>query len=499
MTIELINQLIDNMNDDGIVYCHWKSNFYLAESLSGEIDLDLLVDRQSLSRALLVLENLGFKPAIMRSGMITPGIYHYYGLDSQTGRLIHVHLYNRVLTGESFVKSHQLPLERMLFENVYDIDRIKVTSKPAELVLFILRIFIKYGSILDLIRLIGKSEEIRDELHWLLAGGDGTESLVLLKKYCPVIDEQLFCDCIVALNKKSSLVKRILLAWRVRKQLRVYAKNDPIIQLFAYFQFLWEEVMRRLGGYKRNKSLCAGGAVVAFIGPEATGKSTLVSETKKWLGQVFVVRTIHAGKPPSSWLTAPVNIVLPFVRRLWPRFRSSRLEGHGSEPDQTRSSSGIEGFSGIIYALRAVSLAWDRRRLLVKARRLAASNEIVVCDRYPSGIVGAMDSPRLQENQVANDPAGVIFSWLARLEHRLYREIPPPDVVLKLNVSVETAKKRNRERIKVGKETDAYLESRHRLSLDWCMPGTKYIYDIDTEQTLVETIFKVKQSIWESL
>jgi thymidylate kinase len=161
--------------------------------------------------------------------------------------------------------------------------------------------------------------------------------------------------------------------------------------------------------------------------------------------------------------------------------------------------SKVGGLSGFIYALRAVSLAWDRRQLLIKARRLAANDQIVICDRYPSETVGAMDSPRLQKNEVANGSAGIIFSWLVYLERRLYKEIPPPDIVLRLKVSMETAKIRNRERIKVGKETDAYLESRHRQSLDWCMEGTKYIYDIDTEQPLVETIFKVKQSIWESL
>jgi thymidylate kinase len=88
---------------------------------------------------------------------------------------------------------------------------------------------------------------------------------------------------------------------------------------------------------------------------------------------------------------------------------------------------------------------------------------------------------------------------LARLEHRLYGQIPPPDIVLQLRVSTETAKKRNRERTKAGDETDAYVEHRHRQNRGWHRSGTKYIYDIDTEQPLAETIHNVKKLIWESL
>ena len=78
-------------------------------------------------------------------------------------------------------------------------------------------------------------------------------------------------------------------------------------------------------------------------------------------------------------------------------------------------------------------------------------------------------------------------------------QIPPPDIALRLKVSIETAKRRNRERIKAGKETDVYVESRHRQSRQWYRSGTQYIYDIDTEQPLSETILRAKRAIWESL
>jgi thymidylate kinase len=491
--------LVETLNYKAVVYCHWKSNFSLAQAVSGEIDLDLLVDRKSLSQTLTILTNLGFKSATVKWGPDTASIYHYYGFDRQTGQLIHVHLFSSVLTGESFVKSHLFPFEPLLLEHTGFIGQIRVTSKPAELVLFILRTFIKYGSPLDLIYLLRSLEDIRAELRWLQAGADMPAALCLLKKHCPVIDEALFIKCIDTLNGPTSLVKKIMVARQVRQRLKVYGKYTGAQHVVTYLHLLWGHGWRRLTGNKKNKKLGSGGAVIAFVGPEATGKSTLVSECKYWLGSVFAVKMVHAGKPPSSWLTAPINVLLPLIRSLLPRLRTTRLEGHNPSVNTNQSLPKIEGLTALLYALRSAAVAWDRRQLLLKVRRAAANGELVICDRYPSEEVGAMDSPRLQENRTKGGLIATIYNWLVRVEGRLYRQIPPPDVVLRLTVSIEVAKKRNRERIKAGKETDAYVESRHRQSRDWHRAGTKYIYDIDTEQPLEETICTVKKTIWESL
>ena len=499
MTSELVDRLVGTLNSNGVVYCHWKSNFSLTQALSGALDLDLLVDRRSLSQALTILINLGFKHAIVKWGSGTPIASHYYGFDLQTGQLIHVHLFSRVLTGESFVKSHLLPFEQMLLENAAYIEQIRVTPRPAELVLFILRTFIKYGSLLDLLYLLGNSEEIRTELRWLQAGDDMSEALCLLRKYCPVISEQLFLKCIDTLNGNSSLAKRVMLSQHVRRRLRVYEKHTSLNRILAYVQLLWGQLQRRISGTKKNKKLYAGGAVIAFVGPEATGKSTLVSESGRWLGNEFAVKMIHAGKPPSSWFTLPVNLALPLISSLLPRLRTTCLKGHSAITNPTQFQPTGVGLPVLVYALRAVVLAWDRRQLLLKARRSVANGEIVICDRYPSETIGAMDSPRLRENPSKSGMILVIYNWLARLEYRFYEQIPPPEIVLRLKVSVETAKKRNRERIKAGKEADAYVESRHRQSREWNRHGTGYICDIKTEQPLAETILSVKKIIWESL
>ena len=497
-TATLIDCLVDTFNREGLVYCHWKSNIDLAQATAGMIDLDLLVDRKSMPRALMILSHLGFKAAVVRWGANPPSIRHYYGLDPDTKQLIHVHLFSQVLTGESYVKSHLFPFEVMLLENVYHSGRIKVTSKPAELVLFTMRMFVKYGSLLDVLSLRRKSESVKKEVRWLQDGGDLSEALSLLRDYCPVIDEQLFVKCVETLDSDSSLITRVRLAQQVRGRLKVYSKHTYFRRLLAYGQLLGAEVQRRLGIKQQNKVLQAGGAVIAFVGADATGKSTLVTETGRWLGTTFTVKVIHTGKPPSSWLTVPLNIALPYMRRLASLKRISHLKSQKTfSSNSNLAQHRFKGMSSVLYALRAVALAWDRQHLILKSRRRVAEGEFIVCDRYPSRITGAMDSPCLIEEPLKTGTLVAIYNRLARFEKELYMRIPPPDIVLRLRVSLETALKRNRERN--GQDKEGYLEARHRQSQEWQMPGTRYVYEIDTEQTLEETICKVKEAVWESL
>jgi hypothetical protein len=306
---------LDSLHAEGISYCHWKSNINLKKILNGEEDLDLFVGQESVSRIPHVMAQLDFKVAKIEYGPETPGVTHYYGLDSMTGKLVHVHFFTVVLTGESFVKSHYLPFEKMLLEDCDRMGRLAVAQKSSELVLFVLRMFIKYGSLPDMLRLVGKSAEVRHELKCLLDGTDLAKPLAMLRTSCPAVSESLFLSCINAIDGNHSLLKKMFLARRVRRRLREYAVHTSVQRFGAYTRLFLAKLRCILEGNLRNKTLQSGGAVIAFVGADATGKSTLVADASRWLGKAFVVRTVHAGKPPSSWLTSPINFILPLLRK----------------------------------------------------------------------------------------------------------------------------------------------------------------------------------------
>src|SRR5213593_49270 len=76
-TVPALATLFDALSRNDVRYCHWKSNFHLADMLRAKTDLDLLVHRAEASRFLSIIASLGYKP-VAAEGF--PSICHYYGL-----------------------------------------------------------------------------------------------------------------------------------------------------------------------------------------------------------------------------------------------------------------------------------------------------------------------------------------------------------------------------------------------------------------------------------
>src|SRR5690606_9166160 len=125
----------------------------------------------------------------------------------------------------------------------------------AELVLFTLRMFIKYGSLPDLVVMRRKSAALRREVRWLQEGGGLADALALLKKHCPVVDAELFLQCVRALEGEAPLIRRMVLARQVRRQLKGYARHGWAGRLLAYARMFWAEGQRRLLGRKQKNKV----------------------------------------------------------------------------------------------------------------------------------------------------------------------------------------------------------------------------------------------------
>jgi thymidylate kinase len=249
---------------------------------------------------------------------------------------------------------------------------------------------------------------------------------------------------------------------------------------------------RRLIHTQRDKALVSGGAVIAFVGPEASGKSTLLAELSRWLGQDLAVARVHAGKPPATLLSALPNLVVPALRRLLPASRSTRIEADHATSDRREPP---DPRYPLLFGIRSVMLAYDRRSLLVRAFRESANGTIVLCDRYPSLGSGALDGPQLSRFP---QPAGrsSLRSLLARVEASLYRDIPPPDMVLQLSVPLEVAVHRNATRGK--KEPEDYVRLRHSLIANQDF-GRTPVHRINTDRPVAETVLEVKRALWNAL
>jgi thymidylate kinase len=222
--------------------------------------------------------------------------------------------------------------------------------------------------------------------------------------------------------------------------------------------------------------------VIAFVGSEATGKSTILREVEDWLGRTHRVRRVHAGKPPSTPLTFLPHVLLPTLRKVFPEQRTLHVEERYEEDERTASDP-----YPLLFGIRSVMLAYERRALLTRAARSGAGT-IVLSDRYPSEASGAPDGPQLAHLPT---PPGHLSPkrMLARLEGRLYQDIPAPTMVFHLTAPLDVTLARNAARGK--QEPEDYVRFRHTVSSRLRFDGTP-VYPIDTDRDLDVVIKEIE-------
>lgn len=455
IVLSIVRNLCQSLDENGVTYCHWKSNYQLRRAISGDGDLDLLVKKHDYAKCLEILGRLGFKRAISISDAIHNGLEHYYGLDEDTGHFVHLHLYYRIVTGDSLVKNFRLPVEDLLFNNRLRYDCIYVPSREAELILFLIRTMLKQRSVVELLLFERDYDTTRCEARWLSDAVSFDQVNELVRKYLPTLPPKLLLDALPLLETHSPRIRRYMSGRKIAKCLGSYRRfSSPLFMYYSVYQtstLVLNRLLKRKGGMR----IASGGVVVAIVGPQATGKSTTVGAVRRWLEREFRVQSAHAGKPPSALLTAIPNAFLPMARLILPKKRSSYIETEG---DTSSSSS-------LLHLVRVLALAFDRRTLILKMHRAASRGEVVISDRYVSPVPKAIDSTHFSNEDVHNTRSA-LKRWLMRTERDLYASIPAPDLVIALTVPVEVAIERDQQRDKKGPKNPGYIRRRHAMAVD---------------------------------
>ena len=485
--LNTVEQMLGQLANDHIRYCHWKSNWALERTLRGETDLDLLIDRGQAGQFRALLVELGFEPAFETGANPLPSTEHYHALDQEEDVIVHVHAYYRVISGESITKNYRLPLEEMLLVNTESRDGISVPVRGAELIIFILRMFIKHTTPVEIAFLMRDWAAVRQETSWLVTDSAAEEARGLLAKWLPYFDPELFDECVEAIKRPESLLRRITLGYRVRHALRALTRKGLTVTLATELWRVGGLVSNRLMGRSRKLTPAGGGSLIAFVGSEAAGKSTMLDETQRWLGEHYSVRRIHVGKPPSTLLTFVPHVLLPALRRLLPEQRSTRVEAGYLKGFRSSTSA-----FPLVFGVRSLMLAYERKVLLTRAYAGVSNGEIVLCDRYPSETSGAPDSSQL--GHLSTDNSRIRRLLVAR-EARLYRDMPRPDLVIYLNAPLDVTLARNLARSKTEEET--FVRTRHEQTSALVFDAP--VHRINTDQPVESTIREVRQVIWDAL
>ena len=476
--LRVYTTLFKRLNQE-IPYVVWKACHELQISLNGKGDIDLLVDLQYRELFKALVRAQGFLYAKFNA-LTFPFVEHFYGYDEETGQICHLHVYYKLITGETHIKAYHLTLENEIMGNRF-LNSLNVyeSSYRDQALIYSLRHYMKRASLIGFLFWAYERKDYLDEYAYI----------------CNGLTSSARSDSFPAENNLHSEFDfhRLDMGTGFSGYCNARDKVSCIsgFRRFNAFEAAWKSLCN-LGVrlfYKafRVRKRPEKGLLLAVSGVDGSGKSSMVEELHGWFGRDFDVEVLHLGKPSPKFLTLPLRPLL-FVYRI--------VKGQNRDNlDDSIDSSGVGTLkkkNGLIWAVRYVALAYERYRVASIALDLADKGKIVICDRYPSNSSGKMDSPRI-------GPCGSkLVEKMRSYEHQLYERVPKADGLIFLDVSREEAINRNRARIKKDKETDEVIAFRHKENqgLDF---SARQVFFVDTNRDYDSVLKSLKSIAWECL
>jgi hypothetical protein len=497
--LQAVKALFDTLNEQGIQYCHWKSNQHLDQALKGLTDLDILVERSQRQLFKTILYQLRCKSIISPPGRQYPAIEDYLGYDDQTGRFFHLHVHYQLILGERFVKNYRLPLEQQFLESAMINQGVKVVTPELEVVVLAIRALFKYrdrDAIKDTlsVRSRGLPRNILREFEYLFQQTALERISAVLKSEVNFVSPGIVLEFLEIVSQSPRSGYQIYrLRNALRRELQPFQRFSRRQAMRKYFYALWSPRMPFGRSFLAKKRLDSGGLFIAVIGADGAGKSTIVSALRKWFSWKLDVRVFYMGS--GEQLSRPSQAI-KIVSKILTWFQRGCSAVLGQENGLSRILGRGCRFT---RQLRYLSIAQTRYKRYLASRQQAAQGSIIIYDRYPlAGIHRAMDDsrPPMDGPRIAWTCKGEklrgITAHLARTEEEIYQKISPPDYLVLLHVSPGVSLQRKPEhcREEVVPKIQA-IESMDRCGLR--------VIDIDAEQPLDRTLLQIKSGLWDIL
>jgi energy-coupling factor transporter ATP-binding protein EcfA2 len=488
--VPVVRDLLDRLDAAGIAYCHWKSNEHLDAAVAGLTDLDVLVGRGHADELQAVLAASGYRRfAAVRA---YPAIEDYLALDRITGRLIHFHLHHELTLGEPHLKGYRLPwAHRLLAGRQLDgVHGVYVAEPAIELLLLLTRAALKQRW-RDRMRGWGGRPavglDMRREYAWLRARAAPGEVAALAAELLHTVAAERLAALLDQPWDDRRFHAFASAARHALRSHRSFGASAALLRRWAR-EGLWlaDGVNRRYlhRSVPLRRVSPRGGVVVALLGADGSGKSTLVAMLAHWLATKLDVVPIYfgSGDGPSSLYRLPMHLV---ARRL----RAPIADG---APASAAKRGGLLRQLG--WVPWAVALAVEKQtrfRGMVRARNRGM---VVLCDRYPQNQVpGFNDGPLLG--------AWMTAPWrfkraLAQWEASVYAagtQVVPPDLVIKLIVTPAMAVTRKPEM------TTTEVTRRVAAIRSFRFPSSTLVVELDADRPLQEVAAAVREHVWEFL
>mgnify|MGYP003322536750 CR=1 FL=1 len=213
----------------------------------------------------------------------------------------------------------------------------------------VIRKMLEFASVVESPFMQREYRRIQVELAWLDDGDTASEAAELWRRWLPFADVDLFHRSLEALRSNNSHLQLYGMGRRLHASLRGFSivSNERRFAAgsWRFVRFLFH----RFFGRRQTIVPMTGGAIIAFVAGDASGKSSMLSKTHQWLGEFLTVETVHAGKPPPTWITAIPRLLLPLMRTCFPKTRTNTVE---FDLVESNDNSATKRQRSLLYVIR---------------------------------------------------------------------------------------------------------------------------------------------------
>ena len=415
----------DDLNSENINYVVWKNTNLIKQFYEGKENLDIYIHSNHHEKFKYLIKKNNWIEVKSTSNNFNE-IKHYLFFESD--KILHIHAYFKLFTGNSISKNYDLTGFLNYFENKHFNKEFKIwiLNYDLQLLLFKIRILLKTKSIFGRYLLQREMNYYEEELSNIILN---------IKNHNNVSNPNINN---IKIDLKYLSFKGYKSSSEFLESIKNFKRVNLIVSFFHELSFIGNKIIQKI--FKLKKFKLPQNIIIFISGADASGKTTITQDLENLFKEYFKTKRFTIGKPYPTFL-----IKFLTKKRFFKEKNTSTIN--------TKNNS-----TNYLRLLKNVNLSIFRYIYSLNIFYFNLNTNIIILDRYLSERIGDINGPRIINN--AKD--SFLKKFLSTLEMYFYKRANYVQYEYKIKTDLETCLLRNRERFKEVKKTDEEIIQRFK-------------------------------------